>query len=93
MAAPVAKPLSRGVIRGVIYDFASVGDVLPLHDHTAENAHISIVAKGAFKISGNGWSQTNVAGDVLDFEAGNPHEFEAIEPASRVVNIIKAPAT
>ena len=40
-------------------------------------------------ISGPDWSQNNRAGDILDFAAGNPHEFEALEPATRIVNIIK----
>lgn len=89
MAAPVGIPYKDGALTGMLYTFAAAGDVLPLHDHDTATAHISVVTRGAFKVSGPGWSQTATPGPVLSFDPGQPHEFEATEADSRVLNIIK----
>ena len=89
MTLPVSKILKLGTVNGAIYDFVAVGDILPMHDHDEATVHFTVVCRGAVKISGPDWSQNNRAGDILDFAAGNPHEFEALEPATRIVNIIK----
>ena len=84
-----SKPAIYGKINGTIYDFPEVGDVLPMHNHTEENVHISIVARGSFRAYGDGWHHTLGCGDIVDWPANQPHEFSALEPNSRLVNIIK----
>jgi quercetin dioxygenase-like cupin family protein len=84
-----AKPLALGRLSGTIYDFPEVGDVLPMHTHTESDVHITVVARGAFLTRGTGWERAVQAGDVLDWRAGESHEFVASEPDSRIVNIIK----
>ena len=84
-----AKPLTTGKLTGTIYDFPEVGDVLPMHSHTEADVHISVVAKGSFRAHGNGWERVVSAGDVLDWRPNDPHEFVALEPNSRLVNIVK----
>lgn len=72
-----------------IYDFAAEEDVLPMHQHTPETNHITVVARGSFKAHGNSWERILKAGDVVDWPDNDPHEFVALEPNSRIVNIVK----
>jgi quercetin dioxygenase-like cupin family protein len=83
------KSFSFGNVSGTIYDFPEAGDVLPMHVHEEVGNHISIVAKGAFRSHGEGWELMLFAGNVVDWPAGQAHEFVALEPESRLVNIIK----
>jgi quercetin dioxygenase-like cupin family protein len=85
----LSTPLSAGKLRGVVYTFEQVGDVLPMHTHQDGDAHITIVARGRVKAHGNGWSAEYGAGSVIDFPADQSHEFIALEDNSRIVNIIK----
>jgi hypothetical protein len=81
--------LMMGSLNGTIYDFEDVGDELPLHVHTNLDVHISIVGRGKFLIFGHGWEQESASGAVLDWEPGNYHGFRALEPNSRLINIVK----
>lgn len=78
-----------GSLTGTVYDFEVVGDTLPMHTHIDENAHISVVARGSFKAHGDGWQRTLATGNVIDWPPNYAHEFIALEPDSRLVNIIK----
>lgn len=78
-----------GDIKGTIYDFPEIDDVLPMHTHTKEDVHITIVSRGKFKAHGPGWEKIVEAGNVLDWQPNQPHEFIALEPNSRIVNIQK----
>lgn len=85
----LSNPLDLGKLSGTIFDFQNVGDELPMHVHTEEDVHISIVANGSFKCFGQGWESTATQGMVLDWEPGQHHGFIALEPNSRLVNIVK----
>ena len=78
-----------GVLRGMVFDFEQVGDMLPMHNHTPADVHITIVSKGSFKAHGDGWEMTLTQGQIVDWEAGQAHELIALEPGSRFVNIVK----
>lgn len=82
-------PFNFGKLIGTIYDFPDIDDILPMHDHTEENVHITVVAKGSFRAHGDGWDITISSGNVLDWEPYQPHEFISLEPDSRIVNIVK----
>lgn len=84
-----AKLVTFGKLNGTIYDAVDVGDVLPMHDHDEATVHITIVARGSFKVHGDGWEMTAKAGDVIDWKVGQAHELIALEPNSRFVNIQK----
>jgi hypothetical protein len=86
------RPLNLGKRTGVIYDFPEVGDKLPLHVHGEDDIHLSIVARGRLKAFGpdGAWEMEASAGAVLDWEVGQWHGFIALEPNTRLVNIIKA---
>lgn len=90
------KPMSIGKLSGTIYDFEEVGDELPLHFHNETDAHISIVARGKLKVftaesheAQHSWEGEISTGAVLDWEAGQWHGFTALEPNTRLINIIK----
>ena len=89
MASPTVTTLDLGDIRGAIYDFAAAGDILPKHNHTEDTAHITIVARGKLKAYSHDWEKEAVAGQVIDFRAGEPHELMALEDNTRIVNIVK----
>lgn len=83
------KLLEYGNLRGVIYDFEKAGDILPKHVHTENDVHISIVARGKLKAYSHDWSIEAIAGQIIDFRAGEPHELMALEDNTRIINIIK----
>jgi quercetin dioxygenase-like cupin family protein len=83
------KGFSFGKLNGIVYDFVEVNDVLEMHQHDEATIHITIVARGSFKIHGNEWERTVTAGDVIDWRPHDPHEFIALEANSRIVNINK----
>lgn len=78
-----------GKLSGGIYDAPEVDDILPMHSHDESTVHITIIARGSFKVHGKGWEMTAKAGDVLDWKPNQAHELIALEPNSRFVNIVK----
>lgn len=89
MALKTTPLAGVGDIRGVIYDFEQVGDILPKHNHYEDTAHITIVARGRLRAYSHDWSLDADAGQVLDFRSEEPHEFMALADNTRIVNIIK----
>lgn len=89
MALVQAQIVSFGKLTGSIYDAADADDILPMHTHDESTVHITIVARGSFRIHGDGWEMTAKAGDVIDWKVGQRHELIALEPNSRFVNIVK----
>jgi quercetin dioxygenase-like cupin family protein len=86
----LAKQLENlGDLRGTMYDFEKVGDILPKHIHTEDNVHITIVARGKIKAYSHDWEKEAVAGQMMDFRPGEPHEIMALEDNTRIFNIIK----
>jgi len=81
-----------GKLTGSIYDAPEVDDILPMHTHGEADVHITIVARGSFKVHGDGWEMTAKAGDVIDWKVGQRHELIALESNSRFVNIVKGNA-
>jgi hypothetical protein len=82
------SPLDVGRLRGTVYDFDDAGDLLPMHVHQTD-VHITIVALGSFVARGAGWEISLEQGKIYDWDEGQWHEFEAMEPMSRLINIIK----
>jgi quercetin dioxygenase-like cupin family protein len=85
----LSKNLFAANLTGVIYDFEVAGDVLPMHNHDETNAHITVVARGSVKASGEGWERIFKSGAIIAFPANQPHEFVALEDQTRIVNITK----
>ena len=86
----LVKPLNNlGDIQGAMYDFEKAGDVLPKHVHTENDVHITIVARGKIKAYSHDWEKEAVAGQLIDFRPGEPHEIVALEDNTRIFNIVK----
>jgi quercetin dioxygenase-like cupin family protein len=86
----LVKPLENlGDVQGAMYDFEKSGDVLPKHVHTENDVHITIVARGKIKAYSHDWEKVAVAGQLLDFRVGEPHELMALEDNTRIFNIVK----
>jgi len=84
-----SKMINFGKLSGTIYDAEQIDDILPMHTHGEADVHITIVARGSFRVHGDGWEMTAKAGDVIDWKVGQAHELIALEPNSRFVNIQK----
>jgi len=80
---------SIGDLRISVYDFNSNGDILPMHSHTINDNHITIVARGSIELTGINWKKDCVSGDVLDFADGQDHEIKSTSDGTRIINIIK----
>lgn len=78
-----------GDIKGTIYDFEKIGDILPKHNHTENDVHITIVASGKLKAYSHDWEIEAIAGQILDFRPNEPHELIALEDNTRIFNIVK----
>lgn len=88
----LGKPLENiGALRGIMYDFQKNGDILGKHNHDENTAHITIVSRGKIKVYSHDWEIEAIAGQLLDFPAGQPHELMAMEDNTRIFNIIKNP--
>lgn len=78
-----------GDLRGSMYTFEKAGDILPKHNHTENDVHITIVARGRVRAYSHDWSLEASAGQMLNFRAGEPHEIAALEDDTRIFNIGK----
>lgn len=78
-----------GDLRGAMYTFEKAGDVLPKHNHTENDVHVTIVARGRIKAYSHDWSLEAEAGQMLNFRAGEPHEIMGLEDNTRIFNIVK----
>jgi len=78
-----------GDLRGTMYDFEYEGDILPKHVHGKEDVHVTIVARGKIKAYSHDWEQIAIAGQIVDFRVGEPHEIMAMEDNTRIFNILK----
>lgn len=88
----LSKPIENlGNVKGTIYDFEKVGDILSKHNHTEDSVHITIVARGKIKAYSHDWEIEAIAGQILDFRPNEPHEFMALEDNTRIFNILKNP--
>jgi quercetin dioxygenase-like cupin family protein len=88
----LAKPTplqSFGDIQGAMYDFERAGDIVAKHVHTENDVHITIVARGKIKAYSHDWEKEAVAGQIIDFRVGEPHEIMALEDGTRIFNILK----
>lgn len=78
-----------GDLLGTIFSFGAEGDMLPMHDHTEETVHVTFILAGSFRVHGGGWEMVAKAGNFIDWQAGQFHEFIALEPNSKFLNIVK----
>ena len=70
-----------------IIDFPFSGGEFPIHVHDASSNHTTTVARGSIRDPHDG--AVYKCGDVIDWPAGVPHGFTALEDNTRLVNIGK----
>ena len=85
----LVNQINIGDLRGSMYDFEKVGDILPKHNHDENTVHITIVARGKLKAYSHDWEIIAAAGQIVDFKVGEPHEIMALEDNTRIFDIIK----
>jgi len=86
----IVTPLMMGRLRGTVYTFEKIGAVLPMHKHTAIDVHITIVAKGRFRIHGPEIGDKEYEeGAVIDWDVGVDHEFISLTEGAKLVHILK----
>lgn len=71
-----------------IYDMEAAGDGLPMHTHRGDS-HITVVARGSVKVVTDKWEKVLKPGDIMDFKDFQPHSITALEPDTRILNIMK----
>jgi quercetin dioxygenase-like cupin family protein len=84
--------LVDGKLWGVTWHFEKVGDVFPIHTHTEDNNHITIVSHGSIKLLGKHEGKTLTAqpgGTIVNWPVGEPHGFEALTNGATLTNIFK----
>lgn len=88
MSSPEAKPIEIGKIAGTIYTFASIGDEIEMHVHGEHDKHTVICARGSVLVYGPGIRFELKAGGMIWIAAGQEHAIEALEPDSRIFNLL-----
>jgi quercetin dioxygenase-like cupin family protein len=89
---PTRESKAVGKLALHVYTFAKAGDTLPMHTHTIEDKHITIVNRGSIKAYGPGnepvWIKLMKPGDMAAFKANDPHAFVALEDDTKITNIV-----
>ena len=87
---PIKETKVIGKLLMTIYTFAKAGDELPLHTHTKNDCHITIINRGSIRAFGPGlsWEKVLKPGDIVAFKPNDPHAFEALEDDTKIYNII-----
>jgi quercetin dioxygenase-like cupin family protein len=77
-----AGPFEAGDILGTIYVFDK-GEGLPVHVHSPLRNHLTVVAKGRLVCAGRPNIEGVIieAGQIINWTAGEPHGFTALEPS------------
>lgn len=84
------KALRAGAVHAFIFTADEPGDLLPMHRHGPADNHISIIARGEFRVHGPAiGDHVYGAGAILDWGEGVDHEIVAIGAGARIVNILK----
>ena len=72
------------------YFFEKKDDVLPLHTHTEETQHITIVLKGSVHLSGPQLNKILNQGEIYDYtDQEQTHEIKALQDNTIIINIPK----
>jgi quercetin dioxygenase-like cupin family protein len=79
-----------GALHGRVHVF-NKGEGLPVHVHTEERNHITVVLHGRFRLSGRPAIEGKImyAGEVLDWMPHERHGFEALEDGSSFLQVQK----
>jgi hypothetical protein len=84
----------EGANWGTSYTLEKAGDEFPVHTHTDDNNHITVLAFGTVRCIGRQEIEGLVleckpGGTVIDWQAGKPHGFVALTDGATLINILK----
>jgi len=82
------KSIIIGCLDIYMYTFENVGDSLPNHSHTEEDAHITIISRGKVRVVGPKYDMEFSTGSMVNFPPNHLHEIISMEPNTRVFNIL-----
>jgi quercetin dioxygenase-like cupin family protein len=77
-----------GALKGVTFTFPEVGSELPAHSHPEGEAHCTFVRKGSFEITRPAGKIIVGPGTWLVFEPNEVHSYRALEPNSKITNVV-----
>jgi quercetin dioxygenase-like cupin family protein len=82
-------PYRSGNLAGQRYWFPKRGDGIPMHEHRDGSDHNVIVLRGAVVVYGPDFANSMPlgAGSVWTFDFGGPHEIQAIEDDTEILNL------
>lgn len=77
---------------GAVYTFEKAGDIFPVHTHTEETNHITVLLFGSIRASGHEKYEGKIyeaksGGTIINWTAGEPHGFEALVDGTTIMNI------
>jgi quercetin dioxygenase-like cupin family protein len=78
--------LQIGEAFAILYRFDKKGDGIPMHEHPPHLEHDIACTRGSVRVHGPKWEQHLLAGRILHFDSSQPHEIEALEDNSSVLN-------
>jgi quercetin dioxygenase-like cupin family protein len=79
-----------GGLQMTTFDFSEIGDILPMHSHGEDDAHVTFVRRGSIRVHGPVMGVMELkAGAFVDWPAGIEHEYVALEAGTRITNIVK----
>lgn len=93
--ALVSRPLVvDGDHWGTIFTLQKAGDVFPVHTHTENDNHITALLFGGVRCVGHPKYEgvevrAKPGGTIINWTAGEPHGFVALEDGATLMNILK----
>jgi quercetin dioxygenase-like cupin family protein len=89
--ALLATVSTTGRLQITVYFYEHAGDELPVHVHTEDANHITIISVGSFRVTGDPAIAGNILmqGMVVDWPAGQQHGFVALSDGCRMIQIRK----
>lgn len=84
------RSLLAGDLAGTFFRLDK-GQTFPVHDHTPDDVHITIMLSGSARCTGRKEIEGKVLeqGKVYDWQPGEPHGWTALEDNTQWLNIIK----
>lgn len=88
-----SKPVVFGLLSGILWNFELVGDSLPLHTHARDSVHVTVVVRGSVSVVWGSELKEIIGrpGMVIDFDVDSSHVIAALEPGTRIINLLKYP--
>ena len=78
-----------GNVNFALYTLDEPGDKVPMHTHTEETDHLTVVLKGSITVTYEDGSEPTHCQQGSVVALKYPHELTALEPETKLMNIWK----